>query len=87
MAGVEEEERAGAWEAVPRIATGVATGALSVPVVLGFVALGTVVVVGRSLRDGVRQLWTWGTAWRAQRHEEPVPAPEATQETPHSHAA
>ncbi len=83
MAGVEEEEREGAWEAVPRIAS----GALSVPVVLGFVALGTMVVVGRSLRDGVRQLWTWGTARRAPRREEPVPAPDATQDTPHSHAA
>ena len=83
MAGVEEEERAGAWEAVPRIAT----GALSVPVVLGFVALGTVVVVGRTVRDGVRQLWTWGNAWRTPRPAEAAPAPEATPETPHSHAA
>jgi len=84
MAGMEEEERAGAWEAVPRIAT----GALSVPVVLGFVALGTVVVVGRSLRDGVRQLWSWGTAWRAPRPEETAAVtPEPAQDTPHSHAA
>jgi len=83
MAGMEEEERAGAWEAVPRIAT----GALSVPVVLGFVALGTVVVVGRSLRDGVRQLWSWGTAWRAPRHDEPAAAAPEPQETPQSHAA
>jgi hypothetical protein len=34
---------------VPRIAG----GALAVPVVLGFVALGAVVVVGRTLRDAV----------------------------------
>jgi hypothetical protein len=80
---VDEEEREGAWQAVPRIAG----GALSIPVVLGFVALGTAVVVGRSLRDGVRQVWTWSTAWRTPRREEPVPTPEAAPETPQSHAA
>jgi len=38
------------WRVVPRIAA----GAISVPVVVGFVALGAVVVVVRSLRDGAR---------------------------------
>ena len=41
------------WQAVPRIAVGV----LAVPVVVGFVALGAVVVVGRSLRDVARETW------------------------------
>ncbi|HEV7733071.1 MAG TPA: hypothetical protein VGR62_12955 [Candidatus Binatia bacterium] len=45
----EEMESSSAWSVVPRIAG----GALAVPVVLGFVALGAVVVVGRSLRDAV----------------------------------
>ncbi len=45
----EETESSSAWSVVPRIAG----GALAVPVVLGFVALGAVVVVGRSLRDVV----------------------------------
>jgi hypothetical protein len=83
MVGVEDEGRAGAWQVVPRIAG----GALSVPVVLGFVALGTAVVVGRSLRDGVRQVWTWSAGWRSPRREEPAPAAEAAPEPRHSHAA
>jgi len=42
------------WETVPRIAI----GALSVPVVVGFVALGAVVIVGRSLREVARETWS-----------------------------
>jgi hypothetical protein len=83
MVGAEDESGASAWEAVPRLAG----GALSVPVVLGFVALGTAVVVGRSVRDGVRQLWVWGVSWRAPRREEPVPAPETAAPPSHSRAA
>jgi hypothetical protein len=41
----------GAWEIVPRIAGGV----LAVPVVVGFVALGVVVVAARSVRGLARQ--------------------------------
>lgn len=35
-----------------------ASGVLSVPVVIGFVALGAVVLVGRSLREVAREAWT-----------------------------
>ncbi len=42
------------WVAVPRIAIGV----VSVPVVVGFVALGAAVVVARSLREVVRETWS-----------------------------
>jgi hypothetical protein len=41
----------GAWEIIPRIAG----GALAVPVVVGFVALGVVVVAARSVRGVARQ--------------------------------
>ena len=46
----------GGWSplrAVPRIAM----GAISVPVVVGFVALGAGIVVVRSLRDVARETW------------------------------
>lgn len=49
MQAEEELESSRVWSVVPRIAG----GALAVPVVLGFVALGAVVVVGRSLRDAI----------------------------------
>lgn len=49
MQAEEETESSRVWSVVPRIAG----GALAVPVVLGFVALGAVVVVGRTLRDAV----------------------------------
>ena len=49
MRAEEESESSRVWSVVPRIAG----GALAVPVVLGFVALGAVVVVGRTLRDAV----------------------------------
>ena len=46
----------GGWRpfwVVPRVAM----GAISVPVVIGFVALGAGVVVVRSLRDAARETW------------------------------
>jgi hypothetical protein len=52
------EDGGGGWRAaelLPRVAA----GALSVPVVVGFVALGAAVVVARSLRDVVRETWSW----------------------------
>jgi hypothetical protein len=48
------------WQVVPRIAA----GAISVPVVVGFVALGAVVVLVRSLRDVARDTWAHVPAWR-----------------------
>jgi hypothetical protein len=41
------------WATLPRLASGL----LGVPVVVGFVALGAAVLVGRSLRDVVREAW------------------------------
>ena len=49
------------WRAVPRIAA----GAISVPIVVAFVALGAVVVVVRSLRDVARETWARVPAWRS----------------------
>jgi hypothetical protein len=49
------------WRIVPRLAA----GAISVPVVVGFVALGTAVVIVRTLRDAARD--TFGripSPWR-----------------------
>ena len=37
----------------------VIVGAVSFPLVAGFVALGTAVVAGRSLRDLARAVWAW----------------------------
>jgi len=50
------------WEAVPRLAF----GAVSVPVVVGFVALGAAVVVARSLRGVARETWARVPPWRTQ---------------------
>jgi hypothetical protein len=47
--------------AVPRVAM---AGAISVPVVLGFIALGAGVIVVRSLRDVARETWAWMPSWR-----------------------
>ena len=55
------------WEAVPRIAV----GAISVPVVVGFVALGAAVIVIRSLRDVARGTWARVPAWRMATRAEP----------------
>ena len=41
------------WRVVPRLAV----GAISVPIVVGFVALGATVLVVRSLRDVARETW------------------------------
>ena len=41
------------WQAVPRIAA----GAITVPVVVGFVVLGAAVVLVRSVRDVAREAW------------------------------
>jgi hypothetical protein len=55
------------WQAVPRIVA----GAITVPVVVGFVALGAVVVVARSVRDMVREAWARVPARRGNaRHRE-----------------
>jgi len=54
MDGYGERDGWPAWRMVSRVAS----GAVSVPVVVGFVALGMVVVVARSLRDVARDAWT-----------------------------
>ncbi len=43
------------WELLPRVAG----GAASVPVVLGFVALGAAVLLVRSVREVAREVWGW----------------------------
>jgi hypothetical protein len=53
------------WQVVPRIAA----GAISVPVVVGFVTLGAVVVLVRSLRDVARDTWALVPAWRGNPRE------------------
>ena len=55
----------GPWEVIPRVAG----GAVSVPVVVGFVALGAAVLVGRSLRGVIREGWALLPAWRASPRE------------------
>ncbi len=54
------------WQAVPRIAV----GAMSVPVVVGFVALGAAVIVMRSLREVARGTWARVPSWRTAAREE-----------------
>ena len=41
------------WQLIPRLAA----GAISVPVVVGFVALGAALIVARSLREMARETW------------------------------
>jgi len=41
------------WQLIPRLAA----GAISVPVVVGFVALGAAVILARSLREMARETW------------------------------
>ena len=53
------------WRAVPRIVA----GAIAIPVVVGFVALGAVVVVVRSLRDVARDTWARMPPWRGGARE------------------
>ena len=50
----------GGWRVLPRLVG----GAVSVPVVVGFVALGTVVLVIRSVREMVRETWALVPGWR-----------------------
>jgi hypothetical protein len=50
-----EDPESRLWRVIPRLAGTL----LMVPVVLGFVALGTLVVVGRSLRGVAREAWPW----------------------------
>ena len=61
------------WQAVPRIAA----GAISVPVVVGFVALGAAVIVIRSLRDVARGTWARVPPWRVNAREEERPGSRA----------
>ena len=49
------------WQVIPRLAA----AALSVPFVVGFVALGAGVLVGRSVRELAREVWTWRPVRRA----------------------
>jgi hypothetical protein len=44
----------------------VAVGAVSIPVVAGFVALGTAVVVVRSARELAREAWSHVPWWRTR---------------------
>lgn len=53
MSEVDQVEWWWPWRLVPRLAGGV----VAVPIVAGFVALGAIVVVGRSLRDVVLEGW------------------------------
>ncbi len=63
------------WQVVPRIAA----GAISVPVIVGFVTLGAVVVLVRSLRDVARETWARVPGWRGH--------PRENQRESDSHAA
>ena len=58
MGGMDEEDSAGGWT-VSRVMEWVIVGAVSLPLVAGFVALGTAVVAGRSLRELARTVWGW----------------------------
>ena len=49
----------GGWGPFWAVRRVVAMGAVSVPVVVGFVALGAGVVVVRSLREVARETWAW----------------------------
>lgn len=71
---VDDESPGDAWGLVSRVAAGL----MSVPVVVGFVVLGAVVVAGRELRDVVRGR---GAA------QEPEPAPRDTEISRRSKAA
>ena len=59
----------GPWELIPRVAG----GAVSVPVVVGFVALGAAVLVGRSVRGVIRESWALVPSWRSSPHERGQP--------------
>jgi len=55
------------WRVVPRVAG----AALSVPVVVGFVALGAVVLVARGARDLARETWARLPGWRGRGRPRP----------------
>lgn len=55
MAAERAEALGRVWAVIPRLAGGI----VSVPVVIGFVAAGALVVVGRELRDLTRDVWAW----------------------------
>jgi hypothetical protein len=69
MSGKPEEEELGGWS-TSRVLEWVIVGAVSFPLMAGFVALGTAVVAGRSLRDLARVVWSWVPG----REPEPLPA-------------
>ena len=48
----------------------VAGGAVSIPVIAGFVVLGAVVIVVRSAREVAREAWGYLPPWRAARGTE-----------------
>ena len=56
----EGREGEGTWRVLPRLVG----SAVSVPVVVGFVALGAAVLVIRSVRDVVRETWALMPVWR-----------------------
>ncbi len=70
-------EEWGPWYLLPRLAG----GAMSVPVVVGFVALGAAVLVARSLRDVAREGWALLPGRRGG------PDPPARYDDSDSHAA
>ena len=53
-----DDERERGWDAT-RVVEWVIVGAVSVPVVAGFVTLGAAVVAARTMRDLARTAWTW----------------------------
>jgi hypothetical protein len=57
----EGQESGGPWRAVSWIAG----GAVSLPVVVGFVLLGATVIMARSVRDLGREAWAWLPGRRA----------------------
>ena len=66
-----QEDAGGGWTTT-RMLEWVIVGAVSFPLVAGFVALGTAVVAGRSLRDLARAFWAW-VPGRAAAPLEPLP--------------
>ena len=62
------------WNVVPRLAL----GAISVPVVVGFVALGAAVIVARSVRGVARETWARVPPWRGNARRRPPAAGSPT---------
>ena len=61
MRGGVEDEGWRPWRLIPRIAV----GAVSLPVIVGFVTLGAALLVGRSLREMAREAWALVSLRRA----------------------